>query len=863
MRFITSNAATLVSFILFPLALVLFASGFFPYKPFIPGLATFDESEYGSRPSPVFDRVIFMVVDALRSDFVYGNHSGFQFTQKLIKSGAAVPFTAHASSPTITMPRVKAITTGSVPSFVDVILNFAESDTTSTLAHQDTWLAQLKAKPGGRLVMYGDDTWLKLFPDMFYRHDGTTSFFVSDFTEVDNNVTRHIPEEMGNADWNAMIMHYLGLDHIGHKAGPRSPHMIPKQKEMDFIVKQIYSSMEKEAHLSSALLVLCGDHGMNDGGNHGGASAGETSPALTFISPKFQDMGLVKAPLKSSSGEFDFYDIIDQSDIAPTLGGLLGFPVPLNNLGVFIPQFLPLWKKGEERLQLLLENAQQIIKIVKQTYPGYKFDSTTAQLSHCDGSPNSEIAELECKWQRAQQMISQAVEDTTLFPAIEQSLIDFLRTAQIMMSSTASNYNLPRLYEGIAFSGIAFMLSLYACMQKGRNGTAAVGYMFLVLLGYGALMFASSYVEEEQHFWYWMASGWIFYLYWKSSNNHKVKSGYVSAFVIATLTRIMRRWNQTGQKLAGEPDIANTFFREHPNVMWLLILFTYTDLYQRLLPNTSIVDPTNKLLSLLYLPLTSFSFIFKVVFTDADAPELIRNIPFLPFLIRGVRGLSLVFQARVVLIGVLICSMYAIYLRATRNSNRNGARRDIRGTFHTLLSLFLITQSRATNIPMFALFRIQQQVLSSMSLSTTEITVTSLLFQYASFFALGGSNAISSVDLSNAYNGVSGYNVGVVGILTFVSNWAGPIWWVSATHHLLSITRSARRNQPNKHIQLLTLFVSTSLLAVMVACTALRTHLFIWTVFSPKFLYSMAWTLAQHIIINILFGEHLLRWLYN
>lgn len=98
---------------------------------------------------------------------------------RLIKSGAAVPFTAHASSPTITMPRVKAITTGSVPSFVDVILNFAESDTTSTLAHQDTWLAQLKAKPGGRLVMYGDDTWLKLFPDMFYRHDGTTSFFVS------------------------------------------------------------------------------------------------------------------------------------------------------------------------------------------------------------------------------------------------------------------------------------------------------------------------------------------------------------------------------------------------------------------------------------------------------------------------------------------------------------------------------------------------------------------------------------------------------------------------------------------------------------------------------------------------------------
>lgn len=76
------------------------------------------------------------------------------------------------------MPRLKAITTGSVPSFLDVILNIAESDTSSTLAYQDTWLAQLKAT-GGRLVMYGDDTWLKLFPGMFDRADGTTSFFVS------------------------------------------------------------------------------------------------------------------------------------------------------------------------------------------------------------------------------------------------------------------------------------------------------------------------------------------------------------------------------------------------------------------------------------------------------------------------------------------------------------------------------------------------------------------------------------------------------------------------------------------------------------------------------------------------------------
>lgn len=77
------------------------------------------------------------------------------------------------------MPRVKAITTGSVPSFSDVILNIAESESMSTLTHQDTILAQFKRALPGKLLMYGDDTWLTLFPDTFDRADGTTSFFVS------------------------------------------------------------------------------------------------------------------------------------------------------------------------------------------------------------------------------------------------------------------------------------------------------------------------------------------------------------------------------------------------------------------------------------------------------------------------------------------------------------------------------------------------------------------------------------------------------------------------------------------------------------------------------------------------------------
>lgn len=125
-----------------------------------------------------------------------------------------------------------------------------------------------------------------------------------------------------------------------------SSHMIPKQREMDGIVRNIYEAMEKEDHLSSTLLVLCGDHGMNDAGNHGGSSPGETSPALMYISPKFASFEQLHhhQPSISDVETFKYHQVVEQSDVTATLAALLGFPIPKNNLGVITPSFLSLWK---------------------------------------------------------------------------------------------------------------------------------------------------------------------------------------------------------------------------------------------------------------------------------------------------------------------------------------------------------------------------------------------------------------------------------------------------------------------------------------------------------------------------------------
>lgn len=77
------------------------------------------------------------------------------------------------------MPRIKALTTGTVPSFLDAILNIAESDTSSSLNNHDNWVYQFKNNGNKTIHFFGDDTWIRLFPGLFTKQDGTTSFFVS------------------------------------------------------------------------------------------------------------------------------------------------------------------------------------------------------------------------------------------------------------------------------------------------------------------------------------------------------------------------------------------------------------------------------------------------------------------------------------------------------------------------------------------------------------------------------------------------------------------------------------------------------------------------------------------------------------
>jgi predicted AlkP superfamily pyrophosphatase or phosphodiesterase len=100
-------------------------------------------------------------------------------------------FVASAATPTVTMPRIKALMSGVNPSFVDVFRNFDDG----VVLKRDNLIQRLHQR-GDRLVLLGDDTWLKLFPKEFDAKlsDPTHSFFAQDTSEVDDNVTRHVAE---------------------------------------------------------------------------------------------------------------------------------------------------------------------------------------------------------------------------------------------------------------------------------------------------------------------------------------------------------------------------------------------------------------------------------------------------------------------------------------------------------------------------------------------------------------------------------------------------------------------------------------------------------------------------------------------
>ncbi|OQS05884.1 GPI ethanolamine phosphate transferase [Thraustotheca clavata] len=297
-----------------------------------------------------FDRVVYVVIDALRYDFMHPatieeerekdalggrfflNHLPYVHQILASEPANSLLYRFVADAPTMTMQRLKGLTTGTLPTFLDIKDNMQ-----STEIVEDSWVQQLILL-NKSIVFMGDNTWDSLYGGKFLRNYSYDSFNVKDLHTVDNGVLAHIYPELEQSDWDVLIAHFLGVDHVGHTYGPNSPFMESKLDQMNDFLKSIIERVD-----TGSLLVVLGDHGMSDDGNHGGATDDETGAALFLYSKTMlhHTLGTEKSTVSyfnhiighTKSNEFS----VAQVDLVPTLSLLLGLPIPFGNLGAVIP----------------------------------------------------------------------------------------------------------------------------------------------------------------------------------------------------------------------------------------------------------------------------------------------------------------------------------------------------------------------------------------------------------------------------------------------------------------------------------------------------------------------------------------------
>lgn len=315
-------------------AVALFCSGFLLTRPVLEDFSTH------TAVTPEYKRAVILVVDALRYDFLAPQQEDFYYTNKLgLDGGIRAEFVADP--PTTTLQRLKGLTTGSLPAFIDAGSNFA-----GVQILEDNWVSQA-SRLGKPVAFVGDDTWESLFAPYFSESIPFPSLNVRDLNTVDRGVQSNLPRLLANESNSIIIGHMLGVDHVGHRFGPNHPSMASKLKETGDFIKEVQGMLQKDT-----LFVVMGDHGMDSMGNHGGDSPDEVNAALWMWSPN------IAAADAGSVAQIDF---------VPTISALLGMPIPFNNLGFPIREA---FKRNFK--QVSRETAQQISDYaVKLGYAGW------------------------------------------------------------------------------------------------------------------------------------------------------------------------------------------------------------------------------------------------------------------------------------------------------------------------------------------------------------------------------------------------------------------------------------------------------------------------------------------------------------
>lgn len=385
------------------IAIAFFAKGFLLTRNVLNDISILKPSQFNNDYNKKFDKTVILILDALRFDFVIpideseGNFNGNyhnnlktlydHFQQNGSKdSYSSLLLKFLADPPTTTLQRLKGLTTGSLPTFIDAGSNFDGS-----VIEEDNLIKQMFLN-NQKVYFVGDDTWDALFnPFLSNYSDPFESLNVWDLDTVDQGVMsyfdKHLisPKDKNAEKWDVLIGHMLGIDHVGHKYGPNHFTMREKQLQANKFIEDIIESID-----DNTLLVIMGDHGMDHTGNHGGDSQDELESTLFLFTKQKNAWNLKDDGLYDVKNLGKSYRSVNQIDLVPTLSLLLDLPIPFNNLGWPIEEIAKSNLDKELFAKMTLEqlkNYQEVNGLVTEGSERYVnlhdlYEDATMDVSH-------------------------------------------------------------------------------------------------------------------------------------------------------------------------------------------------------------------------------------------------------------------------------------------------------------------------------------------------------------------------------------------------------------------------------------------------------------------------------------------------
>ena len=174
----------------------------------------------------------------------------------------------------------------------------------------------------------------------------------------------------------------------------------------------------------------------------------------------------------------------------------------------------------------------------------------------------------------------------------------------------------------------------------------------------------------------------------------------------------------------------------------------------------------------------------------------------------------------------------------------------------SILLPMLAVLSPPQNTILFPLILLMEKLLNRLCLDA-KLDQPSTFNQYlisaaVLYFAQGNSNSLASVDLAAGYTGMTSYRPFLIGFLIALNTYGG---------YLLLILLFLRRQQQrwtwsSSSLETVSVFLLTErsleVFFFMVIVTAMRYHLFVWTVFSPKLLYELAFSVFIAAVMTVI-----------